>query len=65
MSSSWGRCFCGRGCGLVVGALKGLVPKLATGEASRGEPSGVGSRSAWLQTVVSSILLLVVEAPSF
>jgi hypothetical protein len=53
-----------RSCSLLVGALEGLVPKLATGEASRGELSGAGSQSARLWTVVSSILLLVVEALS-
>jgi hypothetical protein len=53
-----------RSCGLLVGALGGLVLKLATGEASRGKPSGAGSRSARLWTVVSSILLLAVEALS-
>jgi hypothetical protein len=63
-SSSWGQCFCGHSCGLLVGALEGFVPKLVTSKASRGEPSGAGSRSARLWTVVSSILLLVVEAPS-
>jgi hypothetical protein len=63
-SSSWGRWFGGRSCSLLVGALEGLVPKLATSEASWNEPSGAGSRSARLRTVISSILLLVVEAPS-
>jgi hypothetical protein len=58
MSSSWSRCFCGHSCGLLVGALEGLVPKLVTGEASRGELSDVGSWSARPWTVVSSILLL-------
>jgi hypothetical protein len=64
MSSSWSRCFGGRSCHLLVGALEGLVPKLAAGEESQGELSDVGSWSARLWTAVSSILLLVVEAPS-
>jgi hypothetical protein len=55
-SSSWGRCFGGHSCGLLVGALEGLVPKLVTSEASRGEPSGAGSRSARLREVVSSVM---------
>jgi hypothetical protein len=39
------------------------VPRLAIGEASRGELSGAGSWSVRLRTVVSSILLWVIEAP--